>query len=59
MKNVVSSVFRLILFPHKGNIVKVDQLFYCTSDPASTNSVPYVGKLVIPYDDVGVGFIKD
>ena len=28
MTVIVSSVFRLIMFPHKGNIVKIDQLMY-------------------------------
>ena len=32
---VVSSVFRFIMFPHQGNIVKVDQPSYYSSEPAS------------------------
>ena len=56
---VVSTVFRLIMFPHKGNIFKFDQLYYYTSDPASMDSVPYVGKSITPYEDIGVVFLKD
>ena len=59
MTAVVSSVFRLIMFPHKGNIVKTDQLSYYLSDPASTDSIQHVGKSTIPYEDVGVGLLKD
>ena len=39
MTIVVSSVFRLIMFPHQGNIVKFNQLSYYSSDPASTDSI--------------------
>ena len=59
MTVVISSVFRLIMFPHKGNIVKIDQLSYYSSHPASTDSIQHVGKTNIPYEDVGVGLVKD
>ena len=39
MNVIVSSVFRLIMFPHKGNIVKIDQLSYYSSDTTSTYSI--------------------
>ena len=45
---IVSSVFRMIMFPHKGNIVKIDQLSYFTSDSTSIDSIQHVGKLSIP-----------
>jgi len=32
MKSVGSFVFRIIHFPHQGNIVTIDQLDYCTPD---------------------------
>ena len=47
------------MFPHQGKILKVDQLSYYSSDPASTNSIQHVGKMTIPYEDVGVGLIED
>ena len=47
------------MFPHQGNILKVDQLSYYSSDPTSTDSIQHVGKIAIPYKDVGVGLIKD
>jgi hypothetical protein len=59
MTAIVSSVFRLIKFPHNGKIVTIDQLTYFSSDPASSDSIQHVGKTTIPYKDVGVGLIKD
>ena len=59
MTAVVSSVFRLIKFPYQGNIVTIDQLTYFSSDPASTETIQHIGKVPIPYKDVGVGLIKD
>ena len=47
------------MFPHQGNIVKIDQLSYYSSDPASTDSIQHVGKSTIPYEDVGVGLVKE
>ena len=55
---VVSLIFHIIMFPHKGKIVKIDQLSYYSSNPASTDSIQHIGKSTIPYKDVGVGLIK-
>ena len=44
MTVVVSSVFQVIMFPHKGNIVKIDQLSYFSSDPTSTYNIQHVRK---------------
>ena len=59
MTVVISSVFHIIMFPHKGKIVKIDQLTYFTSDPATIDSIQHVGKLTVPYQDIGVGLLKD
>ena len=59
MTAIVSSVFRLIKFPHQGNIITIDQLIYFSSDLASTETIHHVFKMAIPYKDVGVGLIKD
>lgn len=56
---VVSSYLRIIMFLHKGRIVKMDQSSYYTSDTNSSNSIPFVGKLATPYEEVGVGLLKD
>ena len=58
MTAIVSSVFRLIKFPHNGKIVTIDQLTYFSSDPASLDSIQHVSNTTIPYKDVGVGLIK-
>ena len=47
MTAIVSSIFQVIMFPHKGNILKIDQLSYYSSDPASTDSIQHVGKTKI------------
>ena len=59
MTIVVSSVFRLIKFPHNGKIITIDQLSYFSFDPSSAESIQHVGKTAIPYKDVGVGLVKD
>lgn len=53
MNAIVSSVFRLIKFPHNGKIVTIDPLTHFTSDLASLDSVQHIGKTTIPYKDVG------
>ena len=59
MTVVISSVFRLVMFPHEGKIVKINHLSYFASDPTSTDSIQHVGKTVIPYEDVWGGLVKD
>ena len=38
MKVVVSTLFRVIHFPHEGNIVSIDQLSFITPDHRITHS---------------------
>lgn len=59
MTAIISSVFRLIRFPHNRKIVTIDQLTYFSSDLASIDSIQHIGKMTIPYKYVGVGLIKD
>lgn len=59
MTVVVSSIFRLVKFPHNGKIVTIDQLTYFSSEPASSESIQHVSKTTIPYKDVRVGIVKD
>ena len=47
------------MFLHKGRIMKVDQLSYYTSSPHSNGNIPFVGKSTTPYEEVGVGLLKD
>ena len=45
MTAVVSSVFRLIKFPHNGKIVTIDQLTYFSSYPASSEVSRMLGRI--------------
>lgn len=55
---VVSTLFHVLLFPHQGKIITVDQLALFSSN-SSTINVPYVGKTIIPYENFKVGLFKD
>lgn len=57
MRAVASSLFRVILFPHQGKIVIVDQLSFFTS--SSEGNVPFVEHTSIPLESVGDGLFKD
>ena len=48
----------MIMFSHKGNIVKIYELSYFASDPTSTDSIHHVRKIVIPYKYVRLGLVK-
>lgn len=49
----------MILFPHQGRIVKVDQITFYTFDPNTNDSVPFVWKIPSRYENFGVGLLKD
>jgi hypothetical protein len=61
MTAIVSSVFRVLHFPHQGKIVTIDQLAFCTPDLGSNvgSNVPFVGDTQQSYMSVGVGMFKD
>jgi hypothetical protein len=45
MKVVVATVFRVLLFPHEGYIVTIDQLSFSHPDPLSgASTVPMIDK---------------
>ena len=48
MKAVVSTLFRVMSFPHNGNIVTVDQLSFPSLDSTTNNPTP----LNVPYTEV-------
>ena len=52
MKVVVSTLFRVMYFPHDGNIVTVDQLSFIKPDyrvtPSHQNSLNVLHVLVVP-----------
>lgn len=61
MTMVTSLIFRLLQFPHQGQIVTIDQLDYYTHDlhGPNTNNVPFVEGSKLSYKHVGVGLLKD
>jgi hypothetical protein len=58
MHVVVSTLFRVVHFPHQGKVVTVDQLAFFNSD-THTSNVPFIAKTPPGYENVGVGLLKD
>ena len=56
MQAVVAEVFRILLFPHEGRIVTIDQLSFSRPDPAlGASTVPMVDNPQAGVVNVGVG----
>ena len=55
---VVSTLFRVLRFPHQGKFVIVDQLALFSSD-SSIGNIPYVGKTTSSYENIGPSLFKD
>jgi hypothetical protein len=56
MKVVVTTIFRVLLFPHEGRIVTIDQLSFSRPDPAlGASTVPMVDNPQAGVVNVGVG----
>jgi hypothetical protein len=58
MRAVVSTLFRVVRFPHQGKVVTVDQLAFFNSDTRTSN-VPFIAKTPPGYENVDVGLLKD
>jgi hypothetical protein len=58
MRAVVSTLFRVVHFPHQGKVVTVDQLAFFNSD-TRTGNVSFISKTPPGYENVGVGLLKD
>jgi len=43
MRTVVSTLFRVVRFPHQGKVITVDQLAFFNSD-ARTDNIPFIAK---------------
>lgn len=56
---VVLLLFEMIQFPYKGKFINVDQFPYYSLDPNSTGSISFVGKRISPYENIGLGLLKD
>ena len=58
MKDVASTVFRIIQFPFQGKIVTVDQLDFITSSAITNDANSIMLLNNSQYKDIGVGLIK-
>jgi hypothetical protein len=58
MRVVVSTLFRVIRFPHQGKVVTVDQISFFNAD-THVGNVPFIAKTPPGYENVGVGLLKD
>jgi hypothetical protein len=58
MHAVVSALFCVLRFLHQGNIVTIDQLAFFNVD-SRTSNVPFISKIPLGYDNIGVGLLKD
>jgi hypothetical protein len=58
MRAVVSTLFRVVHFPHQGKVVTVDPLVFFNSD-TRTGNVSFIAKTPSGYENVGVGLLKD
>ncbi len=61
MMVIVSTIFRIILLPLDGKVIKVDQLSFCTPNysPLLNGSVPLVGGVTDIFFHIGTGQLKD
>ena len=58
MRAVVSTLFRVLHFPHQGKVITVDQLDFFNAD-TRTGNVPFIENTPPGYENVGVGLLKD
>jgi hypothetical protein len=58
MHAFVSTLFRVVCFPHQGKVITVNQLAFFNSD-SRTSNVPFISKTPPDYENVGVGLLKD
>jgi hypothetical protein len=58
MRVVVSTLFRVVRFPHQGKVVMVDQLAFFNAD-TRTGNVSFIANTPPGYENVGVGLLKD
>jgi hypothetical protein len=57
MRAVVSTLFRVLRFPHQGKVVTVDQLAFFNADTRTSN-VSFIANTPPGYENVGVGLLK-
>jgi hypothetical protein len=57
MRAVVSTLFRVVCFPHQGKVITIDQLAFFNYD-SRTSNVPFISKTPPGYENVFVGLLK-
>jgi hypothetical protein len=56
MQTVVATIFWVLLFPHEGRIVTIDQLYFSRPDPAlGASTIPMIDNPQPGFVNVGVG----
>jgi hypothetical protein len=58
IREVVSTLFCVLLFPHQRKVIIVDQLAFFNSDSCTSN-IPFIVKTPPSYENVSVGLLKD
>jgi hypothetical protein len=58
MHAVVSTLFRVVRFPHQGKVITVNQLAFFNFDTC-TGNVPFIAKTPLGYENVCLGLLKD
>jgi hypothetical protein len=58
---IVSLIFRVLLFPHQGNIVMIDQIVLFTLDLRTNagSNIPFIDDSKNSYTSVSVGMFKE
>jgi hypothetical protein len=58
MHAVVSTLFRVVRFPHQGKVITINQLAFFNSD-THTRNILFITKTPLGYENIGVGLLKD
>jgi hypothetical protein len=58
MHTVVSTLFRVLYFPHQEKVIAVNQLAFFNSDSCTSN-IPLILKTPLGYENVGMGLSND
>jgi hypothetical protein len=58
MHVVVSTLFRVVCFPHQGKVVTIEKLAFFNSN-AHTRNIPFISKTPPGYENDSVGLLKD
>jgi hypothetical protein len=58
MRAVVSTLFRIVHFPHQGKVITLDQFAFFNS-VTRTSNIPFIAKTPPGYENVGVGLLKN